>query len=146
MPKNYGLLYELLTEALQILPHVICIAETCIKKLPLSNLDLPNYCFLNVNPKANANGVALYIFLYDNLKCNVCQNQYLLCNSEAFWINIVDQTDSSYVNGVIYCQSSQVLVNAFIEDLSNCLTYCNKYNINYFILGDLNINASASNR
>ena len=117
-------MYELLTKALQILLYVNCIVETCIKKLPLSNLDLPNYCFLNVNSKFNANGVALYIS--DNLKCNVCQNEYLLCNSEALWVNIVDQTDSSYVNGVIYRQPSQLLVNALVEDLSNCLTDFNK--------------------
>ena len=46
------------------------------------------------------------------------------------------------------CHLSQILItgNAFVEDLSNCLTDFDKHNINYFILGDLNINASPINK
>ena len=62
------------------------------------------------------------------------------------WVNIIDKTDSSYVIGVIYHHPSQVLINAFIEDLSNCLTDYNKYNKNNFILGNLNINIFTINR
>ena len=57
--KNYELLYEII-EALQILPPVICITETCIKNQPLSNLDLPNYSFVHVKTTTNAGEVAMY--------------------------------------------------------------------------------------
>ena len=141
--KNYDLLYELI-ESLQTLPHVICITKTRIKNQPLSNLDLPNYSFVHVNSTTNAGGAAMYIS--DNLKYKVCENQYQLCNSEALWVNIIDQFDTSFVIGVIYRHPSQILINAFIEDLSNCLTDYNKHSINYFTLGDLNINTSTINR
>ena len=62
------------------------------------------------------------------------------------WVNIIHQTDSSYVIRVIYRHLSQILINAFVEVLSNCLTDFTKHNIKYFILGDLNINASPINR
>ena len=143
LDKNYDILYELI-ESLQTLPHVICITETHIKNQLLSNLDLPNYSFVHVNSTTNAGGVAMYIS--DNLKYKVCENQYQLCHSEALWVNIIDQSDTSFVIGVIYCHSSQILINNFIEDLSNSLTDYNKHNINYFILGDLNINTSLINR
>ena len=136
--KNYKLLYELI-EDVKILPHVICITETCIKNQPLSSLDLPNYSFVHVNTTTNAGGVAMNIS--NNLKYKVCENQYQLCNSEALWITIIDQNNSSYVIGVIDRHFSQILINAFIEDLSYCLTEFNKHNINYFILGDLNTNS-----
>ena len=141
--KNYELLYELI-KALQILPHVICITETRIKNQSLSNLDISNYSFVHANTTTNAGGVAMYIS--DNFKLKVCENLYQLCNSETLWVNIIDQTDSSYIIRVIYRHPSQVLINAFIEDPSNYLTDLNRYNINYFILEDLNINTSAINR
>ena len=131
MHKNYDLFYELI-ESLQILPHVVRITETRIKNQPLSNLDLPNYSFVQVNSTTNAGGAAVYIS--DNLKYKVCENQYQLCNSEAVWVNITDQSDTSFVIGVIYRHPSQILINAFIKDLSNCLTDYNKHNMNYSIL------------
>ena len=143
MHKNYDILHELI-ESLQTLPHVICITETRIKNQPLSNLDLPNYSFVHVNSTTNARGAAMYIT--DNLIYKVCENQYQLCNSEALWFNSIDQSDTSFVIGVIYHHPSQILINTFIEDLSNCLTDYNKHSINYFILGDLNINTSPINR
>ena len=97
--KNYELLYELI-KALQILSHVICITEICIKNQPLSNLDLPNYCFVHVNTTTNVCGVTIYVS--DNLKHKVCENQNQLCNSEALWVNIIYQNDSSYAIKVIY--------------------------------------------
>ena len=91
--KNYDLFYELI-EALQILPYIICITETHIKNQPLSNLDLPNYtAFFHVNSTSNVGGVARYTGISDNLKYKVCENQYQLSNSEALWVNIIDQTD-----------------------------------------------------
>ena len=78
--KNYELLYELI-EDLQILPHVTCITETRIKNQPLPNLDLPNYSFVHLNTTTNVGEVAMYIS--ENLKYKVCENQYQLCNSEA---------------------------------------------------------------
>ena len=134
--KNYDILYELI-ESLQTLPHIICITETRIKNQPLSNLDLLNYSFDHVNSTTNAGGAAMHIS--DNLKYKVCENQYQLCNSKALWVNIFDQSDASFVIRVIYRHPSQILINDFIEDLSNFLTDYNKYNINYFILGELNI-------
>ena len=98
--KNYDILYELI-ESLQTLPHAICITKTHIKNQLLSNLDLPNYSFVHVNSTTNAGGVAMYIS--DNLKYKVCENQYQLCHSEALWVNIIDQSDTSFVIGVIYC-------------------------------------------
>ena len=88
------------------------------------------------------------MYISDNLKYKVYENQYQLCNSEALWVNIIDQPDTSFVIGVIYRHPSQILINAFIEDLFNCLTDYNKHNIrvNYFILGDFNINTSTINR
>ena len=83
--KNYDLFYKLI-EALQILPHVICITETRIKNQPLSNLDLLNYRFFHVNSTTNAGGVAMYTCISDNLKYKICENQYKLSNSEAFLI------------------------------------------------------------
>ena len=76
----------------------------------------------------------------------MCENQYQLCNSEALWLNIINQSDTFFVIGVIYRHPSLILINAFIEDLSNCFTDYNKHNINYSILGDLNINISPINR
>ena len=73
-------------------------------------------------------------------------NQYQLRNSEALWVNIIDQSETSFVIEVIYRHTPQILIIDFIEDLSNCLTDYNKHNINYFILGDLNINTSPINR
>ena len=62
------------------------------------------------------------------------------------WVNIIDQSDTSFDIGVIYRHPSQILINDFVEDLSNCITDYNEHNINYFILGDLNINTSLINR
>ena len=100
--------------------------------------------FVHVNSTTNAGGSAMYIS--DNIKYKMCENQYQLCNSEALWVNINDQSDASFVIGVIYRHPSRILINDFIEDLSNCLTDYNKHNINYFIMGDLNINTSLINR
>ena len=55
-------------------------------------------------------------------------------------------SDTSFVIKIIYRHPSQILINAFVEDLSNCLTDYNKHNINYFILGDLKINTSPINK
>ena len=108
------------------------------------NPDLPNYSFVRVNSTTNAGGVAMHIS--DNLKYKVCENQYQLCNSEALWVNIIDQSDTSYVIRITYRHPLQILINAFIEDLSNCLTDFNKHDIDYFILGDLNIGTFPINR
>ena len=54
--------------------------ETRIKNQTLLNLDLPNCSFIHVNTTTNAGGVAMYI--YDNLKYKVCENQYRLCNTK----------------------------------------------------------------
>ena len=86
-------MYKLI-KGLQILPHVICIMETHIKNQPLSNLNLPNYSFVHVNTTTNAGGVAMY--LSDNLKYKIWENQYQLCNSEAV-LSIINQVDSFYV-------------------------------------------------
>ena len=110
--KNNDLFCKLI-EALQSFPM-----SFISRKLPLSNLDLPNYSFVHVNSTTNGNGAAMYIS--DNLKYKVCENQYQLSNSEALWVNIIDQTDTSYVIGVIYRHPSQILINAFIEHLANC--------------------------
>ena len=52
--------------------------ETRIKNQTLSNLDLQNCSFIHVNTTINAGGVAMYIS--DNLKYKVCENQYRLYN------------------------------------------------------------------
>ena len=129
-------MYKLI-KGLQILPLVICIMKIHIKNQPLSNLNLPNYSFVHVNTTTNAGGVAMY--LCDNLNYKIWENQYQLCNSEAV-LSIINQADSFYVIQVIYCYPSQVLINAFFENQSNCLTDYNKHNKNYFILGYLDIN------
>ena len=87
-----------------------------------------------------------YICISDNLKYKVCEKQYQLCNSEAYWVNVIDQSDISFVIGVIYRPPSQMLINAFIEDLSNCLKDYDKHSINYFIMKNFNINTSPINR
>ena len=101
--KNHELLCELI-EALQILSMLFKSRKLALKINPLSNLDFPNYSFVHFNTTTKAGGVAMYIS--DNLKYKVCESQYQLCNSEALWFNIIDQTDSSYVIEVIYCHTS----------------------------------------
>ena len=101
--KNYELMYKL-TEALQIFSHVICITKTHIKNQPLSNLDLPNYCFVHVNTTTNVGGVAMYNS--DNLKYKVYQNQDQPCNSGALWVNFVSQIDSFQINLPSSCTST----------------------------------------
>ena len=77
------------------------------RKLALKiNLDQTLTSFVHVNTTTNAGGIVMYTC--DNLKYKVCENQHQLCNSEALWVNIIDQTDSSYVIGVMCRHSLQV--------------------------------------
>jgi len=56
--KNFDLLYEFI-ESLNLLPHVICLTETKIKKESLTNIELMNYSFVHANSNINAGGVGI---------------------------------------------------------------------------------------
>ena len=127
--KNFDL-YEFIV-SLNFLPRVICLSEICIKKDPLTNIELTNYIFVHVNSKSNTGGVVHYI--RNNFNYEISQNQHVLTNSESLWITITENL-LSYTVGVIYWHPSSSNVKAFIEDLSICLKELNHTNSNFYIL------------
>ena len=122
---------------------MIYLSETLIKKDPLIDIELTNYCFVYVNSKSNAGGVAIYI--RQNVNYEISENQHVLTNSELLWITITENR-LSYSVGVMYRHPSSSDVEAFIEDLSICLKELNVRNSNFYILGDFNINTSTIER
>jgi len=122
---------------------VICLTETRIKNEPLTKLKQTNYSFIHADSKTNAGGVAMYDL--NTLEFELCQKQYQLTNSESIFISINNLTQPLII-GVIYRHPSSTSQDAFVEDLSFCLIDLNKPNLNYYLLGDYNINTSEVNR
>jgi len=92
MYKNFDSLCEFL-DSLTFTLHVICLSETRLKSQPLTNISLTNYSFVHVNSKTNAGGEAVYI--HENLTFHLNQKQYSRFNSEALWINVTDQFNTT---------------------------------------------------
>ena len=85
-------------------------------------------------------------YILNSVNYKIRENQYQLANSESFWINIILNKTSSCILGVVYRHPSAAHVDAFIDNLSTCLTDLSKSKSNYYILGDININISSATR
>ena len=130
-------------QTLKKLPDLICVTETKLKSLPLRNLSIPNYEFYFSNSPTNAGGVAIYISKHFIVH-NASKQLIGITGCEDLWLKFGDRTNhSQYLVGSIYRHPlSANFKEAFNDLLSQLLTS----NIKLFVLGDLNIDISDTNR
>ena len=146
--------FDLLTEFLnsfKLQPDVLRLTETRIKTQPLLNIFIPGYRFVHVGTASNAQGVAAYI--PNKLKYHFSPNQYSLNNSKCIWQEIKERKlNSKYVLGVvIFCSPPishphQSELNFFLDDFSACPFNLTSSSKPFYILGNLNIDASRESR
>ena len=127
------------------MPDLICVRETKLKSLLLRNLLIPNYEFYFSNSPTNAGGVTIYIskhFIVHNISKQLIGGT----RSEGLWLKFGDRTNySQYLVEFVYRHPSSYCAN-FIEDFNDSLAQLLTSNIKLFVLGDLNIDISHSNR
>jgi len=93
LQKHFDSLNELLQE-LPILPQIIVISETQIKKLPLINISPPNYTFLHTDSTTSAGGIGIYI-ANDLSFSLIGVNQLGINGCEDIWI-LLDSTNNNH--------------------------------------------------
>ena len=122
-------------------PRIICLTESRIthQLIPLS---IPGYSFEFIKPTGLARGCAIYVS--NHLKIDPKIQQYQLCNSDSMWFNVIE-SNTKYVIGVMYRHLTLSDILEFLKDLELCLNDFTNKNIQFYIMGDLNINISATN-
>ena len=127
------------------MPDLICVTETKLKSLPLRNLSFPNYEFYFSNSPTNAGEVAIYISKHFIVH-DASKQLIGITGCENLWLKFGDRTNhSQYLFGSIYRHPLSNFANfkeAFNDSLSQLLTS----SIKLFVLGDLNIVISDTNR
>ena len=142
LPKNFDSLHELIV-SLHFTLLIVFVSESRIKNQTLANLSLPNYSFVHVDSITNSGGVAVYI--HENLDCEICHKQHVLCNAEGLWLRTRHST-SKLTLGVIYRHLKLSTAQDFINDLAQCLEFVNKSREIYYLLGDINIDINPSSK
>ena len=141
LQKNFDDLQEIIY-SFKEKPHIICLSETKIKNNPMLNLSIPGYKFVNANSLTNAGSVGVYVSEAFHFEIITFDFQYAGC--EQLWIRIkCPNSDSVYVIGTIYRHPS-TNTNDFTEFLNDIISQLNASKLYYFILGDINIDISAS--
>jgi len=116
----------------------------------LTNLSIPGYePILHADSKTNAGGVGVYVsstYLISLLANNELNSKFN-CDCEDIWLKISDSSSKiSFILGIIY-QHPKDGVNNFLEALNTKLMELNNMNnLNYYILGDINIDLTPSNK
>ena len=144
LQKNFESFLDFL-QTFEKLPDLICVSETKLKSLPLRNLSIPNYEFYFSNSPTNADGVAIYISKHFIVH-NTSKQLIGITGCEDLWLKFGDRTNhSQYLVGSIYRHPSSNCAN-FIEAFNDSLAQFLTSNIKLFVLGDLNIDISDTNR
>ena len=110
-------------------------SETRIKGDPLVNISLPQYNLVHDDSTTRAGGVAIYVskkFRFETkpkfkIKIDGCED---------LWLNIMDKNSVKNIEAI----------EAFSEALFNFLNKISKPKRIFYLLGDLNINISASTK
>ena len=128
---------------IQRMPEVIAISETKLNSFSTSNVNIPNYKLLRNDSNTCAGGVGLYI--KNTIKLRVRDDLLLnLQHCENLWIEI-ESKFSSFIFVVTYRHPEQK-IPLFHEKLCENLSKLENKKLNYFVVGDLNINTLAKNR
>ena len=144
MQKNFESFLDF-RQTFKTLPDLICVSETKLKSLRLRNLSIPNYEFYFSNSPTNAGGVAIYISKHFTVH-NTSKQLIGVTGCEDLWLKFGDRTNhSQYLVGFTYRHPSSNCAN-FTEAFNDSFAQLLTSNIELFVLGDLNIDISDTNR
>ena len=97
LQTNFDSLQEFLC-SLPYLPHIICLSETRLNYLSLTNIDLPRYKLLHADSTTRAEGVAIYLSI--NVTIHITSNpdlDIIRCENLSIKLNCPD-----VIIGLIY--------------------------------------------
>ena len=123
-------------------PDIICLSETKLKGLPLTNIHLSGYQFiLHANSSTYAGGVGIYIT--DKFTFCLLESNTLHTSCDDLWVHITDRRfGETFILGVIY-RHPKGDINSFLSTLNNKLLQINP-NQKLYITGDLNLNTGTN--
>ena len=136
--KNINKIDELLG-LLPCSPEVMVISETKLKNINYNITSIENYHFHSSNSPTNSGGIGIYLKTPLNYKIrpDLCLNEDLV---EDIWVEIKSNNcNKAYVVGGIYFHPHSSISN-FQLKLESVIEKINLEGLNYFILGDFNIN------
>ena len=119
LQKNFDSLQEFLC-SLPHLPHIICLSETRLNYLPLTNIELPGYKLLLVDSTTRAGGVTIYHSI--SLTVDIIFNPGLdIIGCESLWIKL---NCPDVITGLIYRHPKND-VKLFLQKLNTILEQYN---------------------
>ena len=100
--KNFDDLNHDLLHSFSYSPNIICLSETKLKGLPLTNIHISGYQpIIHANSSTTAGGVGIYIT--DKFTFCLLESNTLHTSCEDLWVHITDQRFSeTFILGVIY--------------------------------------------
>ena len=122
---------------------LICLSETWLSQnVPLSTLQIPSYKLICQNRQVGkGGGVAIYV--HDNLPFTILNNiNFHINHSESIFIEFCIN-GMKYIGGTIY-RKPGTPISEFLVSLENCLNFLSLKNKKSIILGDFNIDYSAT--
>ena len=134
LQKNFDSLQEFLC-SLPHLPHIICLSETRLNYLPLTNIELHGYKLLHADSTTRAGGVAIYRSI--SLTVDIISNPGLdIIGCENLWIKL---NCPDVIIGLIYRHPKND-VKLFLQKLNRSLEQYNNKKV--YLIGDINIDIS----
>ena len=141
LQKDFDELYDLILN-LTFLADILCITETRIADVPLSNVELPGYKFFDCNSPSVVGGVAICIqqntrfALIKTIKLGVAGVEEIRLE-----FSDIDSFHSKRILGCIYRHPSCNNEEEFLQKLNDCLADLNLAHKQYYIVGEINVNA-----
>ena len=127
-------------------PDIICVFETRVQTTPLINIGKPGYEFVFTSPlKKKSGGVGIYVTT--NLHFHIIKQNWLeFEDCEDLWINVSDQNSNCNCNVIaLYCLPN-TNATTFLGKLEDALSDPVLINKRTCILGDFNVDITASSR
>ena len=145
LQKHFDELYDLILN-LTIQPDILCITETRIADVPLTNIELPGYKFFHCNSPTVVGGVAIYI-QHDTTFDLIKSTKLGVAGVEEMWLEFsdIDSFHSKRILGCIYRHPSCNNEEEFLQKLNDCLADLNLEHKQYYIIGDMNVNTLLNN-
>ena len=145
LQKHFDELYDLILN-LTIQPDILCITETRIADVPLTNIELPGYKFFHCNSPTVVGGVAIYI-QHDTTFHLIKTTKLGVAGVEEMWLEFsdIDSFHSKRILGCIYRHPSCNNEEEFLQKLNDCLADLNLEHKQYYIIGDMNVNTLLNN-